>query len=134
MTITSFDDLLNTSRTQANVQTLLMVFVDVELPDDASAAERERFEAGLGGNLTPRMCLDRVATDVQDWASLQQEADQQSDQWRMVLVAALGGTPHKRASNDAIDQALDRMVMAVHQGQIQDYFPLDRQGQAVRFT
>ena len=130
MNITCFDDLLTASRAQPQAQTLLMVFVDVELPEGASAAERARFEQGQGGALTPRMCLDRRAADLQDWASLAQEADQQSDQWRMVIMAAITSS----AAASAIDEALDRMVMAVHQGNIQAFVPLDRQGQAVQFS
>ena len=130
MNITCFDDLLAASRAQSQAQTLLMVFVDVELPEGASAAERARFEQGQGGALTPRMCLDRRAADLQDWASLAQEADQQSDQWRMVIMAAITSS----AAASAIDEALDRMVMAVHQGKIQAFVPLDRQGQAVQFS
>lgn len=130
MNITCFDDLLAASRAQSQAQTLLMVFVDVELPEGASAAERARFEQGQGGALTPRMCLDRRAADLQDWASLVQEADQQSPQWRMVIVAAIASS----AASNKIDEALDRMVMAVHQGKIQAFVPLDRDGQAVQFS
>ena len=61
---------ISASRAQPQAQILLMVFVDVELPEGASAAERARFEQGQGGALTPRMCLDRRAADLQDWASL----------------------------------------------------------------
>ena len=39
MNITCFDDLLTAARTQPQPQTLLMVFVDVELPPDASPQE-----------------------------------------------------------------------------------------------
>ena len=76
------------------------------------------------------MCLDRRAADLQDWASLAQEADQQSNQWRMVIMAAITSS----AAASAIDEALDRMVMAVHQGKIQAFVPLDREGQAVQFS
>ncbi len=129
MNITCFDDLITAARSQSQPQTLLMVFVDVELPPDASPQERERFEQGQGGALTPRMCLDRVAAELTDWPTLTAEADQQSPAWRMVMVAALSGTP----KGDTIEQALNRMVMAVHQGQIEGFIPFDRQGQAVHF-
>ena len=129
MNITCFDDLIAAARTQPTPQTLLMVFVDVELPPDASLDERTRFEQGQGGALTPRMCLDRAAADLSDWTDLAAEADQQSPAWRMVMVAALSGTP----KGDAIEQALNRMVMAVHQGQIEGFIPFDRQGQTVQF-
>lgn len=129
MNITCFDDLIAAARSQPQPQTLLMVFVDVELPPDASPAERARFEQGQGGALIPRMCLDRAAAELTDWPTLTAEADQQSPAWRMVMVAALSGTP----KGDAIEQALNRMVMAVHQGQIEGFIPFDRQGQAVHF-
>ena len=48
----------------------------------------------------------------------------------MVIVAAIASS----AGASAIDQALDRMVMAVHQGKIQAFVPLDREGQAVQFS
>lgn len=130
MNITCFDDLIAAARSQPQPQTLLMVFVDVELPPDASPQERERFEQGQGGALTPRMCLDRAAAELGDWTTLTAEADQQSPAWRMVMVAALSGTP----KGDAIEQALNRMVMAVHQGQIEGFIPFDREGQAVHFS
>ncbi len=133
MNITSFDDLIAAARTQPTPQTLLMVFVDVELPPDASPAERARFEQGQGGALSPRMCLDRTAAELSDWASLAAEADQQSSAWRMVMVAALSGTAGQPPRDEAIEQALNRMVMAVHQGQIEGFIPFDRQGQAVHF-
>lgn len=133
MNITCFDDLLAAARTQPQPQTLLMVFVDVELPPDASPEERVRFEQGQGGALTPRMCVDRALADLSDWPSLAADADQQSRDWRMVMVAALSGTAGQAPKDDAIEQALNRMVMAVHQGEIEGFIPFDRQGQAVHF-
>jgi ATP/maltotriose-dependent transcriptional regulator MalT len=133
MNITCFDDLIAASRTQPQPQTLLMVFVDVDLPPDASAQERADFERGQGGALTPRMCLDRASAELGDWSALAAEADRQSTDWRMVMVAALSGAGGRAPGADAVEQALNRMVMAIHQGQIQAFVPLDRQGQAVDF-
>lgn len=133
MNITCFDDLIAAARTQPTPQTLLMVFVDVELPPDASPQERERFEQGQGGALTPRMCLDRAAAELTGWPALSAEADQQSRDWRMVMAAALSGSAGQPPKDEAIEQALNRMVMAVHQGQIEGFIPFDRQGQAVHF-
>lgn len=132
MNITCFDDLIAAARTQPTPQTLLMVFVDVELPPDSSADERERFEQGQGGSLTPRMCVDRAVAELSDWPSLAADADEQSRDWRMVMVAALSGTADQAPKAEAIEQALNRMVMGVHQGQVQGVVSFDRQGQAVR--
>lgn len=131
MNITCFDDLLAAARAQPQPQTLLLVFVDVELPPQASAQERARFEQGQGGTLTPRMCVDRKPAELSDWPSLAAEADQQSPDWRFGLVAALSGTHGQAPSEQAIEQALNRMVMSIHQGQLQGLVPFDRQGQAV---
>lgn len=133
MNITCFDDLLSVARSQPQPQTLLMVFVDVELPPEASPQERARFEQGQGGALTPRMCVDRSLADLNDWPHLAAEADQQSRDWRMVMVGALSGADGRAPHDDAIEQALNRMVMSIHQGQIQGFIPFDRQGQAVHF-
>jgi hypothetical protein len=134
MNITCFDDLIAAARTQLTPQALLMVFVDVELPSDASPQERARFEQGQGGALTPRMCLDRGACELTSWPTLAAEADQQSRDWRMVMVAALSGTAGQPPKDDVIEQALNRMVMGVHQGQIEGCLTFDRQGEAVYFA
>ena len=100
---------------------------------EGSPQERARFEQGQGGALTPRMCVDRSLVDLSDWTRLAAEADQQSRDWRMVMVGALAGAGGRAPQDDAIEQALNRMVMAIHQGQIQGFIPFDRQGQAVHF-
>jgi hypothetical protein len=133
MNITCFDDLIEAALTQSTPQTLLMVFVDVELPPDASAQERADFERGQGGALTPRMCLDRDSSQLSGWSSLVSEADRQSPEWRMVMVAALSGYASDLPKAEAIEQHLNHMVMSIHQGQIQGYIPFDRQGQTVPF-
>lgn len=133
MNIASFDDLLSASRAQPVPQSLLMVFVDVELPPDSTPEQRERFDRGEGGALMPRMCVDRSPADIESWDALVKDADTQSDQWRMVMVAALAGMPGQPPTSDQIDGALNQMVMSIHQGQIQAFVPFDRQGQAIHF-
>lgn len=133
MNITTFDELLLASRAQPLPQRLLMVFVDVELPADSTPEQQAQFEQGTGGALSPRMCVDRDPAELQDWAALCQEADAQSEQWRMVMVAALSGSPGQLPSAKTVEQALNQMVMAIHQGQIQSFIPFDRQGMAVQF-
>ena len=47
MEISSFDDLIEAARAQPEPQRLLFVFAAVELPDDATAAQRARFDRFL---------------------------------------------------------------------------------------
>ena len=79
------------------------------------------------------MCVDRSPSDIDSWEALVRDADAQSDQWRMVMVAALAGQPGRPPANEQIDRALNQMVMSIHQGQIQAFVPFDRQGQVVHF-
>ena len=65
MNITCFDDLLTASRTQSTPQTLLMLFLDVELPEDASAAERERFEQQPSQSTAPAAHAPKVVGEQQ---------------------------------------------------------------------
>ena len=64
MDISSFDDLLHAARLQPEPQRLLFVFVGVELPDDATPAQRARFEQGQGGALVPLMCVDKTPQEL----------------------------------------------------------------------
>lgn len=53
MTITSFDDLLRAATEQREPQRLLFVFANAGVDADATAEQKARFEAGLGGTVTP---------------------------------------------------------------------------------
>ncbi|CDS53277.1 FIG00933811: hypothetical protein [Polaromonas sp. CG9_12] len=74
MDISTFDDLLQAARAQPDPQRLLFVFAGVELPDDATPAQRERFEAGQGGALVPLMCVDKRPDELASFAALVEEA------------------------------------------------------------
>lgn len=51
MSISTFGDLLNAAREQADFQRLLFVFAQAGVPDDATTEQRERFESGQGGTV-----------------------------------------------------------------------------------
>ena len=70
MDISSFDDLLQAARMQPEPQRLLFVFAAVELPDDATPAQRARFEAGQGGALVPLMCVDKTPQELASFEAL----------------------------------------------------------------
>ena len=62
MNIEHFDDLLRAARGQPQPQCLLLVFVQVELPEDSSEAERADFEAGQGGALVNVSSVSSLAS------------------------------------------------------------------------
>jgi hypothetical protein len=130
--ISTFDDLLEAARMQPQPQRLLLVFVAIELPDDASPAQRSGFARGEGGALVPRMCVDKAPDELHSFAQLQQEAAQTGAEWGMVFAAALGGSAGRPPSSAEAAPVLDTMVESIRQGRIAAYIPFDTQGRAVR--
>ena len=86
--ISNFDDLLQTARAQPLPQRLLLIFAGAELPADADAEQRARFDAGEGGALVPLMCVDKRPDDVTSFAQLCTEADGMHSGWRVVLAGS----------------------------------------------
>jgi hypothetical protein len=134
MNIESFDDLLQAARQQSEPQQLLFVFAGAELPAGASAAQRALYEAGVGGELAPLMCVDKDPTALVDFAALATEAATHSPDWVLVFAAALPGRGGQAPTDTQVDAALQRMVAAVKAGQLSGLIPFDRDGQAVRLS
>lgn len=134
MDISTFDDLLSAARAQSQPQRLLFVFAAVELPDDASAAERAAFEKGHGGALVPQMCVDKAPDELASFAQLKREADEMGPAWGMVFAAAMSGRPGKPPTSHDAEEPLQAMVEAIKQGRIQSYIPFDPQGRAVQLA
>lgn len=132
MDISTFDDLLAAARAQPQPQRLLFVFAAIELPDDASPAQRAAFEQGQGGALVPRMCVDKSPDELTSFDQLRQEAVSFEQPWGMVFAAALSGAPGKAPSSADAQAPLQKMVEAIRQGQIGAYIPFDGEGRAVR--
>lgn len=136
MEIASFDDLLTAARQQPEPQRLLFVFAVAELPDDATPAQRARFEAGQGGALVPRMCVDKMPQELASFATLVDEAQQftaPGHDWTIVFAAAMSGTLNKAPTSADAEAPLQRMVDAIKGGAHGAYIPFDRSGQPVRF-
>lgn len=99
MDISSFDDLLQAARQQPEPQRLLFVFTAVDLPDDATAAQHARFEAGQGCAPVPLMCVDKTPQELPSFAALVEDARQftaPGHDWAMVFAAAMPGTLNRR--------------------------------------
>ncbi len=131
MNITTLDDLLQAARDQPTPQRLLFVFAAAELPDDATAEERERFERGEGGALVPQMCVDKSPDELANFAQLKKEAEGMGPDWHMVFAAALSGTSDKPPGAQETGEALTAMVEAIRQGFLHNCIPFDAQGHAV---
>lgn len=134
MDIHDFNALLAAARQQAEPQHLLLVFTKAVLHDDHQPQEAERFARGEGGILLPIMCLDRAASELVDFASLQAESARMGEPWQIVFVACLDGNAGQQVPADAIEAGLKRMIQTIQTGgDVSRYLAFDTSGEPVRF-
>ncbi|BEP46289.1 hypothetical protein GmRootV15_68780 (plasmid) [Variovorax sp. V15] len=128
-----FDQLLLAAAAQPEPQRLLFVFAEAELPGDADAAQRARFEAGQGGALTPVACVEKSVPELTTFAALVAESRRASLPWRVMFAAGLPGANGRPPSPERIDSALQAMVENVRSGAFGGYLALDTEGRPVQF-
>ena len=133
MTISNFDDLLQAARSQPRPQRLLFVFAGVELPDDSTTEQRERFRAGQGGALVPVMCVDKRPEELGSFSELVQESRQFGRQWGIVFAAAMSGVSNLAPTSEEAEVPLQSMVEAIKRGEHGNFIPFDQNGQPVQF-
>lgn len=129
--ISSYQDLIQASRSQQEAQRLLYVFCRAELPDEASAEEKAAFERGEGGALTPVICVDKTPEEAPDFGALVEESRATGQSWDVVFIAAMSGRGGMAPSTDEAQQPLTMMVESIRLGHIGNYLPLDTEGNAV---
>ncbi len=132
MNITTFEDLLRAARQQPEPQRLLLVFAGASLPADATPAQCAAFEAGVSGELTPLMFVDKDPQDLADFAALAAEAATLGAPWALVFATALSGQGGQPPTSKQVDAGLTLAVEAVRSGDVARFIPFDRQGQAVQ--
>jgi hypothetical protein len=133
MNISSFGDLLQAATEQADSQRLLFVFAQAGVPDDATAEQRARFEAGQGGTLTPLICVDKAPDELDSFDALLEESRQFGQAWDIVFVASLSGTGSVGPTAGQAQASLQKMVESIRSGAISRFIAFDRHGQPVRF-
>lgn len=131
MNISTFDDLLQAARQQPDAQRLLMVFAGATVPENCSAEEKARFEAGHGGELTPLMCVDKTPDEIGSFEALAKEASQFGQPWALVFVAGLSGRGGKTPTAEDAREPLEGMVQAIKDGSLERFIPFNPQGHAV---
>ncbi|MCE8018792.1 ribonucleotide reductase subunit alpha [Halomonas sp. MCCC 1A11036] len=131
MAISHFADLLAEARRQPEPQRLLFVFTRAELPDDPTEEQRQRFEQGEGGALTPVLCVDKASEELSDMSSLVEESRRTGIEWDIVFVGALSGSGRQALTSDEAEHHLQRMVESLQMGNTQRFLALNRQGEAI---
>ena len=134
MTSSTFDDLLRAAREQTDAQRLLFVFAKAGVPEDATHEQRQRFQAGRGGTLTPLMCVDKSPDELLSFDALLEESRQFGQAREIVFVAALSGTGSLAPTSAQAQEPLQRMVESVKSGAIGRLIPFNAYGEPVQFA
>lgn len=134
MNITHFDELLQAARQQPEPQRLLFVLTRPELPDDATAEQKEAFEAGHGGALVPVACVDRTPEELASFHAFATEAQPFCHDWAIVFAVGLSGRNGQAPSSESAQGPLQQMVAAIKAGQIGNFLPFDRSGDVIRLA
>lgn len=129
-----FDLLLHTAAAQPQPQRLLFVFAAAELPDDATAAQRRRYESGRGGSLAPLMCVDKAPDEITGFDALVRESREAGPPWQVMFAAGLSGRDGRPPAADQVDRALQAMVEQVRSGMVSGLLALDPSGQPLHFV
>ena len=131
MEISNFDELLMAARGQPEPQRLLFVFAGAELPDESTPQQRERFFAGQGGALVPRMSADKTPEELDTFSALVEESRQFEHDWAVVFIAGLPGRDGAAPTSAEAERPLKGMIESIKAGSFGAYVAFDRQGQPV---
>ncbi len=133
MSLANFQDLLDAAHAQTEPQRLLFVFARVELPENATAAQRERFDNREGGTISPCLCVDKAPDEVASFSALTAESATTGQDWDIVFVGSLGGRAGIAPSADEASQPLRFMVNAINNGRVGEFAAFDRNGDVLQF-
>ena len=133
--ITDYQSLLSVARQQPEPQRLLFVFLRASLPADHQGDEKERFQAGKGGELEPIMTVDKVLDELGSFSDLVAESEQMGQEWQIVLAAGLAGKNGIAPDSAAAEQPLKEMVETVRfGGDLAKYIAFGRDGTLMQFS
>lgn len=132
MNISSYEDLLNAANMQATPQRLLFVFAKAELPGEHTGDQQSQFKAGKGGALMPVMCVDKLASERNSFASLVEESRQMKQDWDVVFVAGMSAKSGDMTESAEAEEPLKEMVKSIQVGSIGNYLAFNREGEMLR--
>jgi hypothetical protein len=130
----NFEDFLALSKQQAEPQRLLLVFSKAELNPDATELEKEGFEKGEGGHLTPTVCVDKSPDEVGSFENLNQQAIKMGNEWDVAFMTTLSGKNGIAPTTEDAEQPLYDIIHAVQNGQVQNFLAMDNTGKLISLS
>lgn len=133
MDIASFDDLLQAARHQPEPQRLLFVFAAADVREDASPVQKDLHASGMGGELTPVLCVDKTPDELTDFSGLVEESRHTGKDWHVVFVGAIADRPTPSAGSDPIvDDALRHITQMIRYGTTGSLLAFDHRGDPLK--
>ena len=120
MKIAIFEELLLAAAVQPQPQRLLMAFAVAE-PEENGAPGR--------ATLVPVMCVDKQVGELDTFANLAEEAGHMGKAWDVLLVTTLSGRGGVLPDQRQTDVALNKMLSAIQNGQMDSLLAFDRGGE-----
>lgn len=130
----NFEDFLAISQQQAEPQRLLMVFSRAELSPDATELEKEGFEKGEGGHLTPTVCVDKTPEEVGSFENLNAQAIKMGKEWDVAFMSTMPGKNGMAPAPEDAEQPLYDMIHAIQNGQVQNFLAMDKAGKLISLS
>lgn len=130
--ISNYEDLLIAASQQAEPQRLLFVFASAELPSGHTESQKNQFKSGKGGALSPVMCVDKLPSELSNFASLVDESRQTGKSWDIVFVASMSVKADSKPNVDEAEQPLKTMVEDIQKGKISNFLVFNREGELIR--
>ncbi|WP_438863306.1 ribonucleotide reductase subunit alpha [Neptunicella sp.] len=131
MNIESYSDLLLAAGMQSEPQRLLFVFAKAELPAGYTHKQKDNFEQGKGGTLSPVLCVDKLPEEVTDFKVLVSESNVIGVNWDIAFVSALAGRGGFSPNSDEASQPLKMMTEKIQNGMINEFLTFNKQGELV---
>ncbi len=127
--ISMFDDLLQMTNEQPDPQRLLFLFANTE------ETNKSRKQDDKKGTIEPTMVVDKLPSELTDFAALVKEADKINKDWNFVFIACLGGEKRMPPTSEDAEPYLNRMTNDIVTGNnINQYVVFDRQENPIQLS
>jgi hypothetical protein len=133
MIISSYTDLISAAKSQEDLQKLLFVFTQADLPEDADTQQKENFLTGCGGALSPVMYVDKFPNEVEDFSTLIKQSREMKAAWEIVFVGALSGEGSVPPGMERIEKSFFKMIEDIKRGKFGSLIAFDCNGDIVSF-
>lgn len=132
--IDSYASFIAMANAQPEPQRLLWVFARAELPAGHTETQKQHFLAGHGGALEPVLCVDKLPSEVTQFATLVHESAETGMDWDIAFVASMSGRAGIAPNSDEAIQPMRLMLNKIQSGIIAEFLTFDKHGELISLS